>query len=71
MLCNGANHTSVAASVRMLFTVFTAPTQLGQTIDSRIGGGIGNAKNYGFPSALRSSVVTTLPADSEFFMPSP
>ena len=26
-----------------------------KTIDSRIGGGIGNAINYGFPSALRYS----------------
>ena len=31
-LSNGANHTSVAASVRKLLVVFTAPTQLEQSI---------------------------------------
>ena len=33
-LSDGANHTSVAASVRKLLVFFTVPTQLGQIIGS-------------------------------------
>ena len=35
-LSNGANHTSIAASVGKLLVFFNAPTQHGQTIDSSL-----------------------------------